>query len=101
MKQIIDCNEKVEDALNIFTGGASIVDAEPGCLKLTFVIPLQYTMDAYNTAMKNFLKLRKFHIQYLEIESFPKVFAFNHPDKQLTHSVLSSSPPKCMHLCKF
>ena len=101
VKEVIDHNEKVEKVLNIFTGGTSAIGVEPGCLKLTFVIPLQCTIDAYNTAMKNFLKLRKFHIQYLEIKSFPKVFAFSHPDKQLTHSILSSSPPKCKYICKF
>ena len=96
VKDIIASNKKVEKVLDIFTGAASPKSVNPGCLKLTFVIPLYCTLHAYKMAKRNFLRLRQFHIQYLEIESFPKVFALNHHfDDENTRAILSSNNPKC------
>ena len=61
--------------------GVSVTTTEyqSGCLLVTFVIPLHCALYAYETAKANFLKFRMFHIQYIEIGSFPKVFALKFP----------------------
>ena len=95
VKQIIEFCEKIEKMMDIDVGTASVVSSDPGCLKITIVIPLHCTLHVFEMAKKNYLKLRQFHIQYMEIESFPKVYAFNYPDSRNTSGILSSSTPKC------
>ena len=100
VKQIIDYSEELENSLDIYTGAASIADSNPGCLKITIVIPVHCLLHAFNMAKKNILKLRQFHIQYLEIESYPKVFALNYRDKETAAVLLPSSIFKCTYICK-
>ena len=95
VKQIIEFCEKIEKMMDIDVGTASVVSSDPGCLKITIVIPLYCSLHAFEMARKNFLKLRQFHIQYMEIESFPKVYALNYPDIRNSSGILSSSTPKC------
>ena len=95
VKQIIDCCGGLERIMNMYAGAISAISSRPGCLKITVVIPLHCSLHAFEMARKNFMKLRQFHIQYLEIESFPKVFAFNCCDNENALTILSSSVPKC------
>ena len=95
VKQIIDCCGGLERIMKMYAGAISAINSRPGCLKITVVIPLHCSLHAFEMAKKNFIKLRQFHIQYLEIESFPKVFAFNYCDNENALTVLSSSVPKC------
>ena len=94
VKQIIEFCKKIEKIMDIDIGTASVMSSGPGCLKITIVIPLHCTLHAFEMARKNFLKLRQFHIQYMEIESFPKVYALNYPDIENASGILSSTP-KC------
>ena len=94
VKDILN-NYKLEEVMNIYTGAMSVKDTSVGCLKITIVIPLHCSLHAFEMAQRNALKLRQFHIQYLEIESLPKVFALNHSDNENTLSSLSSSIPIC------
>ena len=94
VKQIIDYCGGLEKIMSIYAGAISAINNRPGCLKITVVIPLHCSLHAFEMARKNFIKLRQFHIQYLEIESFPKVFAFNYYDNENALTVLSSSVPK-------
>lgn len=72
-----DC-QYIENQLPIAEG--SIVPAveiqSDRCVEVSLVLPLQYCHHAYNVFMKNFIKLRQFHVRYVQIESSQKVFAF-------------------------
>ena len=72
---IIKYCERLESNMGVYAGSVTATECHPGCLQITCVIPLHCALHAYEMAKTNFLKLRQFHIQYIEIESFPKVFA--------------------------
>ena len=74
---IIKYCETLECNMGVYAGSATATECQPGCLQITCVIPLHCALLAYEMAKTNFLKFRQFHIQYIEIESFPKVFALN------------------------
>ena len=98
IKQFFAYCEELENIMDIYTGGGSVVDSSAGCLLLTMIIPLHCSLHAFNMAKKNFLILRRFNIQYLEIESFPKVFAFNHSGSESIFENLSLNNIKCMYV---
>ena len=95
IKQIFNYCKELENVMDIYTGSVSVMDSNPGCLKITIVIPLHCSLHAFNMAKKNFLRLRQFHIQYLEIQSFHKVLAFNHPSSESTLGIFSVNYFKC------
>ena len=74
---IIKYCEKLECDMGVDAGSVTATECQPGCLQITCVIPIHCALHAYETAKTNFLRFRQFHIQYIEIESFPKVFALN------------------------
>jgi len=53
-----------------------INSGQPGCFLLTCAIPLHCCLYAYEMIKLNSFKLRKFHIQYIDIGSYPKIFPF-------------------------
>ena len=79
---IIKYCETLEINMGVYAGSVTATECQPGCLQITCVIPLHCALHAYETAKTNFLKFRQFHIQYVEIESLPKVFALNFPIKE-------------------
>ena len=95
IEQIFNNCEELENVMGIYTGSVSVADSSPGCLKITIVIPLHCSLHAFNMAKKNFLRLRQFHIQYVEIQSFPKVLAFNHPSSENALAILLENSCKC------
>ena len=74
---IIKYCEELENNMGVCAGSVTATECQPGCLQITCVIPIHCALHAYETAKTNFLRLRQLHIQYIEIESFPKVFALN------------------------
>ena len=74
---IIKYCERLESNMGVYAGSVTATECQPGCLQITCVIPIHCSLLAYEMAKTNFLKFRPFHIQYIEIESFPKVFALN------------------------
>ena len=74
---IIKYCERLESNMGVYAGSVTATECQAGCLQITCVIPLHCALHAYEMAKTNFLKFRQFHIQYIEIESFPKVFALN------------------------
>ena len=97
VKEIFKSCKELDKIMDIYTGAVSVTGSSAGCLKITIVIPLHCSLHAFKTVKRNTLKLRQFHIQYLEIESFPKLFAVNYPDNDNTLVSLSSDIP----ICKF
>ena len=74
---IVKYCERLESNMGVHAGSVTATKCQPGCLQITCVIPIHCALHAYETAKTNFLHFRQFHIQYIEIESFPKVFALN------------------------
>ena len=102
IKEIFNCCKGLEKILDIYTGAVSVTRSGPGCLKITVVIPIHCSLHAFSMARKNYFKLRQFHIQYLEIETFSKVFALNLPNKENVDAVLSTSTSKkCKFTCSY
>ena len=79
---IIKYCETLECNMGVYAGAVTATECQPGCLQITCVIPIHCALHAYETAKTNFLKFRQFHIQYIEIESFPKVFALDFSVKE-------------------
>ena len=80
---IIKYCETLEGNMGVYAGSVTATECQPGCLQITCVIPIHCALHAYETAKTNFLKFRQSHIQYIEIESFPKVFAFKFSIKEI------------------
>ena len=87
---IIKYCEKLESNMGVYAGSVTATECQPGCLQITCVIPLYCALHAYETAKTNFLKFRQSHIQYIEIESFPKVFALKFSIKESNLDTLTS-----------
>ena len=98
VEEILNNCEELEEVMDIYTGAVSVTNSSAGCLQITIVIPLYCSLYAFKTVQRNALKLRQFHIQYLEIESLPKVFALNYSDNENTLVSLSSTIPICKFL---
>ena len=77
---IVKYCEKLECNMGLYAGSVTATGYQPGCLRITCVIPMQYTLHAYLTAKANFLQFRQFHIHYIEIELFPKIYALKFSD---------------------
>ena len=80
---IITYCETLECNMGVYAGSITATECQPGCLQITCVIPLHCALLAYEMAKINFLKFRQFHIQYIEIESFPKILALNFSVKKM------------------
>lgn len=52
---------------------SALVYAKTGCLKLCLVIPKYWHLHIYEAVSSRFLKLRPFNIQYIQIETLPRV----------------------------
>ena len=81
---IIRFCEKLESDMGLYAGSVTATECQPGCLQITCVIPIHCALPAYETVKTNFLKFRQSYIQYIEIESFPKVFALNFSIREST-----------------
>ena len=79
---IIRFCEKLESDMGLYAGSVTATECQPGCLQITCVIPIHCALFAYEMAKTNFIKFRQFHIQYIEIVSFPKVFALKFSIKE-------------------
>ena len=79
---IIKYCETLEINMGVYAGSVTATECQPGCLQITCVIPIHCALFAYEMAKTNFIKFRQSHIQYIEIESFPKVFALKFSIKE-------------------
>ena len=87
---IIEFCQKLEHNMGVCAGSVTAAKCQPGCLQIICVISMHCALHAYETAKTNFLKFRQFHIQYVEIESFPKVFALRFSIKEDNLNKLTS-----------
>ena len=86
---VIDYCQRLECNMGVCAGTVTAAQCQPGCLLITCVIPLHCALHAYETAKTNFLNFRQFHIRYIEIESFPKVFALRFTKENIVDKLTS------------
>ena len=79
---IINYCRKLENGMGIYTGSVTATECQPSCSQITCVIPVHCALHAHKMAKTNFLKFRQSHIQYIEIEPFPKVFTLRFSFKE-------------------
>ena len=89
------CQMLESDIIRISEGDVIATDCDRGCVIFTCIIPIQCTSHAHKMARENLFKLRKFHIQYLEIESYQKL---HYCVLKQTELVLSSTNGKTREL---
>ena len=88
---IIKYCQELENDMGVCTGSITATECQPGCLQITCVIPIHCALHAYEMAKTNFLKFRQSHIQYIEIESYPKVFAMKFSTEESDVDISGSS----------
>ena len=72
---LIEYCHKLESICNIPFESGVLVGNEKGCPKICFVIPTYCCLHAYEMVKSDFWRLRTMHIQYLQIGTFPKIYA--------------------------
>ena len=77
VRDLIEHCHELESILKLPPESNALVDSETGCLKICLVIPSYCCLHAYEVAKSCFFKLRPFNMQYLQIGTFPKVYATN------------------------
>ena len=83
--------ERLESNMGVYDGSVTATGCKPGSLLITCVIPVHCALHAYETAKTNFLRFRQFHIQYIEIESFPIIFALNFSIQEIQSGIIKYS----------
>ena len=94
VSDVIKFCQMLESDLKLPEGSVIVTDCDRGCFKLTCIIPVQCASYAYKMARENLYKFRKFHLQYLEIESFKKLFVQNVHVSKEPSTLFLSSPTK-------
>ena len=89
VSDVIKFCQMLESDLKFPEGSVIATDCDSGCFILTCIIPVQCASYAYKMARENLFKFRKFQIQYLEIESYQKLFSLGYYISK--ESTLSSS----------
>ena len=75
------------ESMGLPEGSVTPTDSgQPGCLLLACAIPLHSCLHAYEKIQLNTLRFRKLHIQYINIESYPKIFSY--PFNKITKEFL-------------
>ena len=87
---IIKYCEILESNMGVYAGSLIARKCKPGCLQITCIIPIHCALHAYEMAKTNFIKFRQFHIQCIEIGSFPKVLALKFSNKENDKSTLGT-----------
>ena len=103
VKELLKCCQDAENFLTAIRDDDSIppiVDIKLGkCIEVSVVLPLRYCYHAYNVYMNNFLKLRQCHIRYVQVESYPKIFAMKFSTLQNSLSLLEDVSSSNTHTC--
>ena len=85
---LIEYCHKLESICNIPSESGVLGGTEKGCLKICFVIPTYCYLHAYEMVKLDFWRLRTMHIQYLQIGTFPKIFAVGNQRRNMDDSFL-------------
>ena len=76
VKHLTEFCRKLENNMKLPEGSFSPADSgKSGCLLLACVMPVHCCLYAYEMLKLNSFFFRKWHIQFIQIESFPKIFS--------------------------
>ena len=95
VSQVVKYCQVLESNMCIPKESIAVMDCDTGCLIITFRIPLYSVLHAYEMAKNKPLILRQFHIQYLDFNQFPRVFAINTNADEKCAFLQSSDTSKC------
>ena len=91
------CHE-LESVLQLPHESGVPANVKDGCLEIHFYIPVYSYLHAYESAKRNYLKLRPLHIRYLQIGTYPKIYTTSLCKTTEAQSLLEklfSSPNNC------
>ena len=88
----------LESLCKIPAESSTLISSKEGCLKLCFSVPTYCSLHAYEMAKNNFFRLRPFHIQYLQIGTFQKIYAIGSTNTNSDDPFLSWI--SCIDNCK-
>lgn len=77
VSDLIEYCHKLESICKIPPESSALVGGTEGCLRICYAIPTYCCLHAYEIIKSNFFKLRSIHIQYLQIGTFPKIYAIS------------------------
>ena len=89
VRELIEHCHELESVLNVPSETNTLVGSESGCLEICLVIPSYCCLHAYEVARSCFFKLRPFNIQYLQIETLPKIYTTNLTGSKEAKSLLT------------
>jgi len=98
VEDVIKYCQTLEGDMDAPVGIFSPVSCTISCLLIECVIPSQYSFYVYKMAKKMCYQFRQLHVQYFEVEHYPKVYALS-VDVESSDEILSAlSTPvkKCM-----
>ena len=75
VSDLIEYCHKLESICKIPHESSALVGTEKGCLKVCFAIPTYCYLHAYEIVKSDFWRLRPIHIQYLQIGTYPRIYA--------------------------
>jgi len=74
--EMIEFYQSLEHQLGLPVGSMTPIKYDKGCLEITCVVPVHYSLYLFEVALSQAFRFRAFHIQYLHIDSFPKIYTF-------------------------
>ena len=81
VRNLIDYCRKLESNMRLPEGVMSPADSgKIGCLLLACAMPVHCCLHAYEKSKSNSFIFREWHIQFIQIESYPKIFTFQLSD---------------------
>jgi len=98
VKDVVKYCQNLEGDMDVPEGIFSAFGCTISCLLIECVIPLQYSFYVYKMAKKICYRFRQLHIQYLEVEHYPKVYAMDVDESGDEILSAMSTPEKCMHV---
>ena len=90
---LIEYCYKQESILRLQPDSVIPVGSDSGCLEIRMVIPCCHSTYVYEIAKSHFFKLRTLNVQYLQIETFPKVYTTNLTNTTQANELLTEISP--------
>ena len=96
VRNLTEYCQELENDMRLPEGSISPADSgKRGCLLLACAMPLHCCLYAYEMMRLNSFKLRKLHIQFLQIGSYPKIFSSSFCDTRFPEFI-STGKYRCV-----
>ena len=105
IKQLIEYISNLEYLMGLPEGSLNLESlTEFACIELNCFIPSHCSLHAHRMSEKNHFMFRQFHIQYIKIQQFDKVWAMKHSVSYEKFPVVSATIPAskfCSCICMY